>query len=204
MAIDEKLNRDEQRESLLNAMPKGGTVAEIGVWKGEFSHRILDVCKPDMLHLIDPWQFMPEFRNTCFGRLKNEFTLDDMFEEVKATFAPDPRVVLHRDTSEGALNRFADHSLDWVYVDGNHNEPFVSNDIALCLQKVKPCGVIAGDDFNWKAFALGAPVRRAVEGALKRLGDQATFERFGSQWIIRLNRPEVKPVQKPARSRKAA
>lgn len=204
MATEEKRNRDEQREKLLSVMPKGGTVAEIGVWEGEFSHRILAVCKPAKLHLIDPWQFMPEFRNTCFGRLKNEFTMDDKFAEVQATFAHDARVELHRATSEDALVTFADHSLDWVYVDGNHNEPYVSKDIALCLQKVKPCGVIAGDDFNWKAFALGGPVRRAVEGALKRLGDQAAFERFGSQWIIRLDRPDVKPVEKPARVRKAA
>jgi Methyltransferase domain len=204
MAEEETRNREIQREKLLSMMPKGGIVAEIGVWKGEFSHRILDVCKPEKLHLIDPWQFMPEFRNTCFGRLKNEFTMDDMFDTVKATFAPDKRVVLHRDTSEGALEKFADHSLDWVYVDGNHNEPYVSNDIALCLKKVKLNGVIAGDDFNWKSFTLGAPVRRAVEAALEGLGDHGQFERLGSQWIIRLNRPATMAVQKPAAKRRAA
>jgi hypothetical protein len=204
MAVEEKRNRNEQREALLQVMPKGGIVAEIGVWEGEFSHRILDVCKPAKLHLIDPWQFMPEFRNTCFGRLKNEFLMDEKYAEVKATFAKDARVEVHRATSEEALMRMPDHSLDWVYVDGNHNEPYVTQDIEMCLHKVKPCGVIAGDDFNWKAFALGGPVRRAVEGALRRLGDQASFERFGSQWIIRLNRPDAKPVDKPARIRRAA
>lgn len=196
MATEEKRNREQQREDLLKVLPKGGHAAEIGVWEGEYSHRILDVCKPEKLHLIDPWQFMPEFRNTCFGRLKNEHLMDEKFAAIVETFGHDPRIVIHRATSEAALSRLPDHSLDWVYVDGNHNEPYVSNDIALCLQKVKACGVIAGDDFNWKAFALGAPVRRAVEAAVKQLGEHAAFDRIGSQWIIRLNRPTEKPASR--------
>jgi hypothetical protein len=189
MSDEEPSKREAYRDQLLRALPKGGHAAEIGVWEGEFSHRILAVCKPQKLHLIDPWEFMPEFRNTCFGRLKNEFAMDEKYEAVCHAFRNDHRVEVHRATSEEAMARLPDHSLDWVYVDGNHNEPFVSNDIALCLKKVKPNGIICGDDFNWKAFALDAPVRRAVEKALRKLGDHARLERFGQQWMIQLDRP---------------
>lgn len=191
MTDEEPRKREAYREQLLRALPKGGRVAEIGVWEGAFSQRILNVCKPQTLHLIDPWEFMPEFRNTCFGRLKNEHLMDERYEAVCRMFRNDPRVRIHRATSQEALSQMPDHSLDWVYVDGNHNEPFVSQDIALCLQKVKPNGIICGDDYNWKAFELDAPVRRAVEKTLRKLGDQARLERFGQQWMIQLARPDL-------------
>ena len=45
--------REMMRGRLLDKVPKGGTAAEIGVWEGQFSRRILEICAPDRLHLID-------------------------------------------------------------------------------------------------------------------------------------------------------
>ena len=80
-----------------------------------------------------------------------------------------------------------DGILDWVYIDGNHNEPFISNDLKLALQKVKPNGLIAGDDYYW-GNDNGVPIKHAVNKLVEELGDKATFERRGQQYIIRLNR----------------
>ena len=187
----DKSKREAVRGRLLAQMPKGGVAAEIGGWDGQFSRRILDDCAPVTLHLIDPWQYMPEFGNTGFGRKKNEHLMEVKYQDVVKAFADEPRVVIHRATSEAALSAMPDGSLDWVYIDGNHNEPFIGNDIALCLKKVKAKGVIAGDDFNWQSEASGAPVRRAVEAAVAALGPQATLKVIANQWIIRLNRSGV-------------
>lgn len=187
----DKSKREAVRGRLLAQMPKGGIAAEIGVWEGQFSKRILEECAPATLHLIDPWQYMPEFGNTGFGRKKNEHLMEVKYQDVVKVFAGDPRVVIHRATSEVALGQMADGSLDWVYIDGNHNEPFIGNDIALCLKKVKADGVIAGDDFNWQSEQSGAPVRRAVEAAVAALGPQATLKVMANQWMIRLNRTSV-------------
>ena len=184
----DKSKREAVRGRLLAQMPKGGVAAEIGVWEGQFSRRILDECAPVTLHLIDPWQYMPEFGNTGFGRKKNEHLMEVKYQEVARAFADDLRVVIHRATSEVALSAMPDGSLDWVYIDGNHNEPFIGNDIALCLRKVRADGIIAGDDFNWQSEASGAPVRRAVEAAVAALGSQATLKVIANQWMIRLNR----------------
>lgn len=184
----DKSKREENRGRLLAQMPKGGIAAEIGVWKGHFSQRILEICAPATLHLIDPWQYMPEFDNTNFGRKKFEHLMEVNYQEVVEAFAGDQRVVIHRATSDVALAGLPDGALDWVYIDGNHNEPFVGNDIALCLAKVKPDGVISGDDFHWQSEQSGAPVRRAVEAAAAALGAQATLKVMANQWIIRLHR----------------
>jgi len=184
----ETTKRDAVRGRLLGRMPKGARVAEIGVWEGNFSRRILEICEPAELHLIDPWQYMPEFGNTGFGRKKNEFLMEQKYQDVVAAFRDDPRVKIHRATSADALGAMPDGSLDWVYVDGNHNEPFIGNDLDLCLRKVKPGGIIAGDDFNWQAEASGAPVKKAVEALMDRLGDQAKLTLLANQYIIELHR----------------
>lgn len=180
--------RDKVRDRLLSSLPKGGAVAEIGVWEGRFSKRILEICAPRELHLIDPWLYMPEFSNTGFGKKKNADLMEQRYHTVVADFAEDARVKVHRATSEAALSKMPDGSLDWVYIDGNHNEPFVGQDLALSLLKVKPDGIIAGDDLNWMADELGAPVRRAVEALVAGLGDKASLRVMANQYIITLKR----------------
>lgn len=181
--------REAVRTQLLESLPKGGIVAEIGVWEGAFSRRILDVCAPKELHLIDPWLYMPEFSNTGFGHPKNEYLMEERYNRVRAAFADDPRVVIHRATSEAALSQMADHSLDWVYIDGNHNAPFINQDLALSLRKVKQQGVIAGDDYLWMNEELGAPVKRAVDEVLEQLGPRAKLRLRGNQFRIGLKAP---------------
>jgi hypothetical protein len=184
----EESKRERVRGRLLAALPKGAVVAEIGVWEGNFSERILKECDPAELHLIDPWLYQPEFSNTGFGRKKNETLMEQKYLGVVEKFRDDPRVRIHRAMSETALGAMPDGSLDWVYVDGNHNEPFIDQDLALCLRKVKPDGIIAGDDFNWQAEACGAPVKRAVERVMADLGDRAELKLMANQYIIRLKR----------------
>ncbi len=41
------------RKKLLQYMPQNAVGAEIGVYKGDFSDLILEVCRPSELHLID-------------------------------------------------------------------------------------------------------------------------------------------------------
>lgn len=186
---EDRNRRVIMRDKLLNSLPKGAKVAEIGVWEGKFSQKILDLCAPTELHLIDPWLYMPEFSNTGFGRKKNENLMEVKYQGVVETFKDNTIVKIHRATSEAALSAMADGSLDWVYIDGNHNDPFITNDLALCLKKVKHNGIIAGDDFNWQAEQSGAPVKHAVEKLVADLGAQASLKLIANQYMIMLNRP---------------
>ena len=111
--------------------------------------------------------------------------MEEMYGEVKARFAANPVVKVHRAMSNDALGGFPDGYFDWVYVDGNHNEPFVGQDLDLARRKVRPGGIIAGDDYNWQV-EIGAPVRRAVEGLMKQLGSSATLKLLANQYMIRL------------------
>ncbi|MCG6902639.1 MAG: class I SAM-dependent methyltransferase [Rhodobacter sp.] len=177
--------RDEHRQEILNRLPKGGVGAEIGVWEGGFSEKLLEIAQPRILHLIDPWEYQPDYANTAFGKPRNEARMDDKYLVVQEKFKNDDRVILHRSYSHEALEQFGDGTLDWVYIDGNHNFDVVSRDLELSLAKVRPGGVIAGDDLLWKRED-GAPVQKAVRGLKRQLGDAATYTRFGQQYLFQL------------------
>ncbi|MGI1662394.1 class I SAM-dependent methyltransferase [Palleronia sp. KMU-117] len=175
--------RDINRGKLLSLLPKGGRGAEVGVWAGDFSARILDIAAPRELHLVDPWEFMPEFPRTGFGREQNSGKMDEMHAAVRTRFADDPRVVIHRARSEAALATFDDGYLDWIYIDGNHHAPFVDRDIELAQMKVRADGIIAGDDYLWRDGGA-LPVKTAVDRLVASLAKNGAFTRFGQQWLV--------------------
>ena len=64
--------------------------------------------------------------------------------------------------SMDALAQFPDNSLDFVYLDGNHQDPYIAQDINEWMKKVKPGGILAGHDYaHIKRVKWG--VKEAVE-----------------------------------------
>lgn len=115
--------------------------AEIGVEKGLYSE-ILCKANPKLnLFSIDPWKAYPEYR---------EHTTQEKIDEIKkeAFIRLEPyRVQIIQDFSENAVNSFADESLDFVYIDGNHDRVHVLQDLNLWTPKVKKGGIISGHDY---------------------------------------------------------
>ncbi len=54
---------------------------------------------------------------------------------------------------------FDDSSLDFVFVDGCHDTSAVIRDIDTWIPKLRPGGVIAGDDFGWESVKLAVNER---------------------------------------------
>jgi hypothetical protein len=158
------------------SLPKGGRCAEIGVWKGEFSRRILALTRPRELHLIDPWAFRSDCPNRWYGGsvAKGQSDMDRIYESVVATVGS--AATVHRGGSTEVLATMPDGHLDWVYVDGDHSYGAVRDDLELSRRKVRPGGILAGDDYDWPE------VRRAVNQFLEEHGLSARL--FGSQFRI--------------------
>jgi hypothetical protein len=72
------------------------------------------------------------------------------------------QVEFHRGFSTDVLNQFADDSLDWVYIDGNHLYDYVKKDIALSFRKTKKGGFVTGDDYMDGGWWDGG-VKKAVD-----------------------------------------
>ncbi len=138
------------REKLLYLLPKGGDIAEIGTFRGDFAQQILDISEPSHLHLIDPWR-----HQTRADYQRDESNLPDGGHEenlkiVRDRFADEieeGRVVLHRDYSYRVAKGFEDQVFDWIYIDGMHTHDAVLGDLTGFENKVKPGGLILGHDY---------------------------------------------------------
>ena len=97
------------------------------------------------------------------------------------------RYRLHRKLSLDAVNAFLDASLDFVYIDANHEFSVVLQDIRAWFAKVKPDGILAGHDYLDGQLPEG---NFGVKSAVARfesetgLRAQSTAERAWPSWYI--------------------
>lgn len=183
-------SRESVRDDLLRKMGRGGVCAEIGVFRGDFSERILLISCPQRLHLIDPWKYEvgPAYEQSLYGRLhtSGQPAMDAVFNSVRERFDHEIRVgtvVVHRASSEEAAAQFKNEYFDWVYIDGNHLREFVLRDLENYYPKVKTGGYIAGDDYGVEGWWEDG-VTRAVEEFAARGGCDKRLKR-GGQFVLR-------------------
>ena len=180
-----------KRERLLEQMPTGGTCAEIGVWEGDFSARILEVNEPRLLHLVDPWKHESDevYRSACYGGKKatDQEQMDAVYSRVAKRFATQIQagtVIIHRSPSAEAVSAFPDGYFDWIYIDGNHLYEFVKLDLELWYPKVKSGGYITGDDYVEGRWWKGG-VKKAVDEFAQRIDRKPII--MGRQFILEVS-----------------
>lgn len=123
------------------------TMAEIGVYRGQFAEEMLRQCPQlERYYLIDPWRHLAAW-NKPANRDDERFAR--FLEETKqrTEFAAERRVILRGRTTE-VIDQIPDGSLDAVYIDGDHTLRGISIDLIRCYEKVRPGGWIGGDDFT--------------------------------------------------------
>ena len=120
--------------------------AEIGVLKGENAISIKEALNMERLYLIDIWdEYLHEEKTKTLNFFK-------YYEGVKKIFKDYKNVIIIRGDSIEVAKTIKNNSLDFVYIDGNHDYEFVKKDIDVWYHKVKKGGYICGDDYckSWK------------------------------------------------------
>ena len=124
--------------------------AEIGVNKGRFSkwicHQMRRV-KPK-LFLIDPYKSYKEY-----SEYLDQNEMDAIYAAAQVRLAKYNCEFVKKMSME-AVKNFNDNSLDFVYIDGNHDYQYVVNDIAEWSKKVKPGGIVSGHDYSKYMFQV--------------------------------------------------
>ena len=136
-----------QREDfghLLNLRGLRGNAVEIGTHRGEFAEVILERWEGCRLYCVDPWQDNLEGYSDYSTRNRNADM--EACKERLARFCD--RAQYMRMLSEEAAKSFEARSLDFVYIDGNHQYAFVRADIELWWPRIRPRGILAGHDLN--------------------------------------------------------
>ena len=115
---------------------------EVGVAAGEYSEIICRANPQMKVYGVDPWEAYTDYKhyvkkdafNKLYGAAKKRLAQYSNYEFIK-------------DLSINALKKFKDTSLDFVYIDANHEDPYISEDIAEWSKKIRPGGIVAGHDY---------------------------------------------------------
>lgn len=115
--------------------------AEIGVERGLYSRELLVNNPGSHLFLVDPWKAYRGYREHV-----SQSKLDGFFTETQQRLEGHNYTII-RAFSTDAAQQFKDGSLDFVYIDGNHEYSHVVADICAWTPKVRKGGVVAGHDY---------------------------------------------------------
>jgi hypothetical protein len=154
------------RDDMVRALvPSAANILEIGVFRGEFADVLLSL-NPARLILCDPWDG-PSVSGDPDGNNVVGVDLRQVYEDLKRKHACDHRVLLLRGRSPLALKWIEPHSLDAVYIDGDHSYEGCKTDLVEALRLLKPGGWIMGHDYEMNPEKTQARydfgVKRAVD-----------------------------------------
>jgi len=128
-------------------------IAEIGIGYGTHSKQILKNTNIDHIYLIDPMQFYPndgfatDIMNTIPTVPGNNFNeLTELIQEYLSEYQ-DRYTWYRKNSTDVTLNEIPNHSLDCVFIDGNHTYNYVIADLIFWRNKVRPGGQLLGDDY---------------------------------------------------------
>ena len=117
--------------------------AEIGVQRGDHANLLLNVLKPKLLYLIDPWIPM-----LIDGKVDSYGDHDDNYKVTCERHDQNDHVVIIKEESQTALPVFESDSFDFIYLDGNHEKNACVLDIYNSIRLVKIGGIVAGHDYG--------------------------------------------------------
>jgi predicted O-methyltransferase YrrM len=109
---------------LLDELPHGGVVAELGTDKGDFARQIVARSRPRELHLID---------------------ID--YSQFDPAGLAEPQVRRHRGLAHEVIATFPDNTFDWVYIDADHSHAGALTDARAAAPKIMPGGFMVFNDF---------------------------------------------------------
>jgi hypothetical protein len=162
-----------------------GTGVEVGVYYGQFAEHILRNW-PGKLVGVDPYICYPkeEWLDGC-ALVDLE---EAMGQAVDTLNKFGERFRLIRKPSVEAATQFENDSLDFCYLDGNHDYKHVSEDLRAWWPKVKSGGVLGGHDWGTRNDdAQRCDVKGAVLDFMvnENIGATMTLTSDTSFWILK-------------------
>jgi len=130
-----KINKDRNE---LTKLFKGVGV-EVGVERAHYSKVITETA--DFLHGVDPLIKYKGYREHV-PQVKLDGFYDEVIERMNG------KSYAHiREYSHEAVKRFKDNTLDFVYIDANHEFESVIEDMEIWFPKLKLGGILSGHDY---------------------------------------------------------
>ena len=133
------------RNEIINLIPEGAIIVEIGVFKGEYSKVIHTSVNFKHMYLVDVFE-----GNTGSGDKDGEnmcyVQLEDVYKSL-TEFYNEKNVTLIKGYSHNVIPTFQDNFIDFIYIDADHTYESVKRELNSVYSKVKIGGIISGHDY---------------------------------------------------------
>jgi hypothetical protein len=124
------------------------TGVEIGPEKGKNAQTMFEIIPNLKLYGVDSYKHHPQASHMFHAKLRN--WNDDWFKNCKNQCLKRMKgknFTLLQGFSEDMVNKIADNSLDFVYIDQDHSYDFVMQDIIIWGRKIRKGGIMSGHDY---------------------------------------------------------
>jgi hypothetical protein len=160
------LTTRNQLPLLLNEKGLLGTAVEVGTHQGDYASIFLERWEGNMLVCVDPWHIPPGYEHQM-KFLWGDKNRDNDFQTCMDRLSRyEGRYCMMRMISVKASEHFEDHSLDFVYLDGDHRYKEVLKDLRAWWPKLKMGGILAGHDVIMPNQSAEDDWPTGVQGAL--------------------------------------
>lgn len=145
---------------LIEAVPDGGRICEVGVWKGRSLSMISDLIKRKKLKVtaVDHFKGTPNEFDDHLVKAAQQADIKMQFLDNMVSAGIIDNLQMIPRSSEEAAQSIDDYTFDLVFLDADHSYEGFKKDLHVWHPKVKFGGTIAGHDF---ADHFGVP--RAVK-----------------------------------------
>ena len=132
---------------------KGGeTFVEVGAWFGKSTNHLATKIKESGKNIkftsVDTWKGTDD--EELHQNIVGAFNGDIFYEFIDNTVLSDNYGTFDtiKDTSHNAANQFQNGSIDFIMLDAGHSYDSLMEDVKVWYNKVKPGGIISGDDYG--------------------------------------------------------
>ena len=157
--------------------------AEIGTLDGWHALDIMEALSIKKLYLIDPYKAYEDYSESVGNPRKAQEALNERMRVAKKILKKyGNKVEFIRKFSEDATEHIEDGSLDFLYIDGNHQYEFAKKDIELYYSKIKKGGIIGGHDYT-----NSPETERENFGVFKAVNEffkKKKINFYGTDWFV--------------------
>jgi hypothetical protein len=157
----------------LNKLGLINLAVEVGTHRAEYASKFLSKWDGTCLCCVDPWRTLIDYTEQQKFLTDSDGDREKDYKHSIRVLEPfSSRVQVIRKTSKQAVSDFGNSTLDFVYIDGNHNYDSVCYDINAWWPKVRSGGILSGHD-----FISGSPGRkddwgRYIQPAVTEFADE--------------------------------
>ena len=177
-------------DDVVDKLPNHSNIVEVGSWFGKSTNHLANKIKESGKKInfttIDTFKgsLDEEFHRKTMEVFDNDIYTEFMDSTIMLNNQNTINVI--KDTSINSAGYFLNNSLDFVMIDAGHSYEDVMADINAWFYKVKPGGIIAGDDIVTDFPGVVKAVKEYFYGQIER-----TNNKFRSNWFRKRPRIQI-------------